>query len=400
MLNVYPRKKLDFSFKNIFYGLLFCLNPFLKRKKIINSIENIWPNKNVNVGLSVRTIFDLLLIKKEFKKGSEVIMSGITIPDMVKIVESHNLNVIPIDIKMDSLQVSERAISNAITEKTVMIVIAHLFGTTMEMDPVYKALKKRPDIIIVEDCAQAFNGIQGYSAGNKTDISIFSFGSIKSITALGGAIAFSKDEDLYYQLKQQLDYYNSISNVKFIVKLFKYLFLKLLSIPFIYGAFISISNLFKLDYDKIIISTVRNFRRNDFREAIRLSPPKSQLKFLLYRLQTMSSNHFTKRKEIGDYVSTRLESTKVHGYKNSTHTYWLFPIRAKNREYVVNKLCEVGFDATLTSTQLLAIKPTTPELKNPSECKLYMSQTIYLPIYDSLPKKTLDKLIEILNKLC
>ena len=79
--------------------------------------------------------------------GSEIIMSGITIPDMLKIVKAHDLNVVPVDINMETLQVDEASVANAITDKTVMVVIAHLFGARMDMNPVYNALVDRPDIL-------------------------------------------------------------------------------------------------------------------------------------------------------------------------------------------------------------------------------------------------------------
>ena len=139
MIRVYPRKKLDYSFGNILSALTMTIVPRLDKRKIINEIENLWPMENVIAGLSVRTIFDSLLITKNFKKGSEVIMTGITIPDMVKIVESHGLKIVPIDLDMETLQLKKEALNKAVSKKTVMIVVAHLFGSRMEMDPVYKA---------------------------------------------------------------------------------------------------------------------------------------------------------------------------------------------------------------------------------------------------------------------
>ena len=157
-----------------------------------------WPNENVIVGLSVRSIFDLLLSQKGYKSGSEIIMSGITIPDMLKIVKAHDLNVVPVDIIMETLQVDEASVANAITDKTVMVVIAHLFGSRMDMNPVYNALVDRPDILIIEDCAQAYGGINEYTMQSKTDLSMFSFGSIKSITALGCAVGFTSNLSLIH----------------------------------------------------------------------------------------------------------------------------------------------------------------------------------------------------------
>ena len=83
MIKVYPRKKLDFTFKNIFRALRYSLN---KGEDVTEDIERLWPNENVIVGLSVRSIFDLLLSQKGYKSGSEIIMSGITIPDMLNIL--------------------------------------------------------------------------------------------------------------------------------------------------------------------------------------------------------------------------------------------------------------------------------------------------------------------------
>ena len=200
MIRVYPRKKLDYSFSNILSALTMTIVPRLDKSKIINEIENLWPMENVIAGLSVRTIFDSLLTTKKFEKGSEVIMTGITIPDMVKIVESHGLKIVPIDLDMETLQIKKDPLNKAISKKTVMIVVAHLFGSRMEMAPVYEALDKRSDVLIIEDCAQAYNGINGYTKQSKTDISMFSFGSIKSITALGGAIGFTMDTVSYTHL--------------------------------------------------------------------------------------------------------------------------------------------------------------------------------------------------------
>ena len=399
MITVYPRKKLDFTYGNIFKAFLYSFSSLFSKKDIEKDIEALWPDHKVIVGLSVRSIFDLLLEEKQYKKGSEVIMSGITIPDMVKIVEAHHLNVVPVDIDMQTLQVSEASISNAITENTVMVVIAHLFGSRMNMDPVYKALHSRPDIMIVEDCAQTYAGLNSYIKEAKTDLSMFSFGSIKSITALGCAIGFTANDELYSIIKKRFSKYERVANSRFRSKVLKYLLLKILSNPFIYGIFIFTCKVLNIDYDKAIISTIRNFPSNELLKSIRMYPPNSQLKYLLYRLINVDDDHFSKRIQVGDYVSSGLKNTNVHGVNNKTHSYWLFPIRTDRREALVKALRESGFDATFTSTQLIPIKPLIGDQVAPVNCEEYMSETIYLPVYDSLPKKKRDQLISVINKV-
>ena len=395
MIRVYPRKKLDYSFRNILSALTMTIVPRLDENKIINEIESLWPMENVIVALSVRTIFDSILKSENFEKGSEVIMTGITIPDMVKIVESYGLKIIPIDIDMERLQIKKEAVSKAISDKTVMIIVAHLFGSRMEMSPVYEALEKRSDVIIVEDCAQAYDGINGYTKQSKTDISMFSFGSIKSITALGGAIGFTRDAELKKEINNLTFKHPKIKNAEFRKKVLKYIALKILSNSFIYGLFILVCGLFKIDYDKAIISTVRMVKGGSLLEAIRKTPSASQLRYLLYRIVSMRENHIIKRKKTGDYVKDLLNNCDIHGAKNPTHSYWLFPIRTPKREMLVSLLRESGFDATLTSTQLIPINvPDQPLI----ECERYMSETIYLPVYETMSKNCLNRLARVINE--
>ena len=397
MIRVYPRKKLDYSFANILSALTMTIVPRLDKSKIINEIENLWPTENVIAGLSVRTIFDSLLTAKNFEKGSEVIMTGITIPDMVKIVESHGLKIIPIDLDMKTLQLKKEALNEAISKKTVMIVVAHLFGSRMEMGPVYEALDKRSDVMIIEDCAQAYDGINGYTKQSKTDISMFSFGSIKSITALGGAIGFTMDKQLKKEIIKKLSKYSKIKNAEFRKKVFKYTSLKILSNSFIYGFFILICRLSRIDYDKAIISTVRMVQDDSLLETIRKEPATSQLRYLLYRLTSMNENHIAQRKEVGDYVKNLLKNCDIHGSANPTHSYWLFPIRSSRRDKLVKILRDSGFDATFTSTQLIPINEPDEDDSTLVECEKYMSETIYLPVYETMSKKSLDKLARVVN---
>tara|TARA_Y100001936_G_scaffold249342_1_gene299446 strand:- start:761 stop:1525 length:765 start_codon:yes stop_codon:yes gene_type:complete len=253
--------------------------------------------------------------------------------------------------------------------------------------------------MIVEDCAQAYAGINSYIKETKTDLSMFSFGSIKSITALGCAIGFTSNDVLYSLIKKRFSKYERLSNNRFRSKILKYLLLKILSEPFIYGIFISICKALNIDYDKVIISTIRNFPSNELLKSIRMYPPNSQLKYLLYRLINVDENHFAKRIKVGNYISSGLKNTNVHGVNNKTHSYWLFPIRTDRREALVEALRESGFDATFTSTQLIPIKPSTGDKVAPVNCNEYMSETIYLPVYDSLPKKKRDQLISVINRV-
>lgn len=64
--------------------------------------------------LSVRTAFDLYLKALKLPRGSVVICSALTIPDMVTIFEEHGLVLVPVDINPDTLAPEPGALEAAV----------------------------------------------------------------------------------------------------------------------------------------------------------------------------------------------------------------------------------------------------------------------------------------------
>src|SRR5213079_2017257 len=65
--------------------------------------------------------------------------------------------------------------------------------------PVIELAKKR-GLVMIEDCAQAFTG-PDYTGHPETNVAMFSFGSIKTMTALGGALLRVRDADLLRKMR-------------------------------------------------------------------------------------------------------------------------------------------------------------------------------------------------------
>ena len=62
------------------------------------------PEQNRGIAtLSVRSMLDLYLQVKNFPKGSEIIMTAMNIPDMIRIIEEHGLIAVPVDIDPGTL---------------------------------------------------------------------------------------------------------------------------------------------------------------------------------------------------------------------------------------------------------------------------------------------------------
>ena len=82
-----------------------------------------------------------------------------------------------------------------------MIVVAHIFGSRSPLDEVLEVARNH-DLLVVEDCAQAFMGMQ-YMGEHRADVSMFSFGTIKTATSFGGAIVHVKNPVVLEEMRRR-----------------------------------------------------------------------------------------------------------------------------------------------------------------------------------------------------
>ncbi|MFQ5567332.1 MAG: DegT/DnrJ/EryC1/StrS family aminotransferase, partial [Paracoccaceae bacterium] len=153
------------------------------RDKLTREVEAYWGTGDTMAAYSVRSGFDLLLQAMELEPGDEVIFSALNVKGMVKIVRKLGLVPVPVDLDISHFAPSLERLRAAITPRSKVLVVAHLFGARLDLDPVFE-LAREHGMLIAEDCAQAFNG-RDYPGHPKADVAMFSFGPLKTATALG-----------------------------------------------------------------------------------------------------------------------------------------------------------------------------------------------------------------------
>src|SRR5258706_1533966 len=165
------------------------------RESAKERLERAWCLDRLNLAcLSVRSGFDALLTALAFPAGSEIVLSAVNIRDMARIIEAHVLVAVPVDIDMRRLAVVASAVERALTPRTRAVLVAHLFGSRMPMDDIARLARER-GLVLIEDCAQVFTG-DGWRGHRDSDACLFSFGPIKTATALAGGIASFRDAGL------------------------------------------------------------------------------------------------------------------------------------------------------------------------------------------------------------
>jgi perosamine synthetase len=139
------------------------------------------------------TALHLALVTLGIKPGDEVLVSTLTNMATIFAILYIGARPIPIDIELDTLNIDPSLLQQHVTPRTRAILVVHLFGHPVDMDPVLDAVK-RHKLLLVEDCAEAHGATyKGRKVGGLGDAGCFSFYANKIITTgEGGMVTFQE----------------------------------------------------------------------------------------------------------------------------------------------------------------------------------------------------------------
>ncbi|HEX4415469.1 MAG TPA: aminotransferase class V-fold PLP-dependent enzyme [Lacipirellulaceae bacterium] len=395
---MWPRKQLDIDWCDLAFGLgqTLCARRSPGGPDVVGA-EWIAAEEAL-VALSVRSGLDLLFTALNLPAGSEVITSAVTISDVPRIIEQHGLRVVPVDVEAERLIVEVDQLERAVTPKTRIVLVAHLFGSRMEMEPII-ALARRHDLLVIEDCAQAFVGTE-YAGHPESDCVLFSFGPIKTATALGGAVVRVRNGGLRARMTELQHDYPTQSRSSYARRLIKYAGLGVLGWPRVYGAAVELLKWRGADFDRLFANAARSFAGGDFFSRIRQQPSTPLVKMVARRVATfgeVGAARLQLRTRRGRELAAVLPASMVVGSWNATHTFWVTPVRVRNREALVAALRAGGFDATVRSSLVFLAKKTE---SCAGEFKLapWLNEIVFLPNGDGMPDSEWQRMRSIVRQ--
>ena len=121
--------------------------------------------------------------------GDEVIMPSYTFVSTADAFVLRGAKAVFVDIRPDTMNIDEKLIENAITNRTKAIVPVHYAGVSCEMDTIMD-IAKRHGLYVVEDAAQGImSTYKGKALGTIGDYGCFSFHETKNYSmGEGGAL--------------------------------------------------------------------------------------------------------------------------------------------------------------------------------------------------------------------
>ncbi|KST67633.1 DegT/DnrJ/EryC1/StrS family aminotransferase [Mastigocoleus testarum] len=392
----HPTIQLDITFSD-FHACFSKFNPFINQQNYLSSIESFWhTDKEVLVTLSVRTSLDLLLQTLDLPPESEVLISGINIREMAKIIHSHGLTPVPIDVSIDTIAPKIEVLEQLVSPRSKLLLIAHLFGIIIPLEP-YVDFCHKHQILLVEDCAQSFAG-RKYYGSPAADISLFSFGPIKSCTALGGAVTLIKDKKLAQKMAIIEQKYPQKSDFWYLKRVFKFYLLKLCSMPWLYSQLINLMKLLNLDVESTIKKVTLGFPRGELPTKLRYRPPRRLLWLLNYRL-TNCGDFQERTQRAKDFLQMLPSNISIPGDLSEYNSFWVMPIFIDSPDSIATKLRQAGFDSARGNRSLFAIdaKPNTPSHLLPIESQSLMEHILCLPLSNVLTAEELEYLAQLVR---
>ena len=391
---MWVRKRIDIGWRDLLSGLVNCWLPG-HRGETVEAVESAWSSDgSACVCLSVRSGLDLALTALELPAGSEVLVSGVTIPDMVRILERHDLVVIPVDLQRSTAAPRVDLLEQLVTPNTKAMLIAQLFGGRFDLSP-FVEFANRHGLVLFEDCAQAFEG-RRYLGHDQADVSMFSFGPIKTATALGGGLLRVKDSGLLQRMQQIQAQYPIQSTWSFMRRLWFYCLLKFLGGKIVFGLFVRICKLLGKDLDVVLNGSISNFPGDQFFASLRQQPSVSLLRLLLRRVTRFREDDLKLRADRGALLARELPAERCPGASANPHSYWIFPLQVDDPIKVIATLRRAGFDATSDNS----LQPVEASVDRadvaPLTARGLLDSAIFLPLYSEMPEAEIQRMASVL----
>ena len=161
---------------------------------------NAWIEKNAQTKKALLTTScthatEMAAILCDIKPGDEVIMPSYTFVSTADAFVLRGAKAVFVDIRPDTMNIDEKLIEDAITDKTKAVVPVHYAGVGCEMDEIMRIAKKH-NLYVVEDAAQGImSTYKGKALGSIGDFGCYSFHETKNYSMGEGGALLIKDEN-------------------------------------------------------------------------------------------------------------------------------------------------------------------------------------------------------------
>lgn len=135
------------------------------------------------------TALEMAALLCDIEPGDEVILPSFTFSSTANAFVLAGATLVFVDVRPDTMNIDERKIERAITDRTKAVCVVHYAGVSCEMDAICQTARKH-GLLVVEDAAQGvMSTYHGHALGAMGDFGCLSFHETKNYSmGEGGAL--------------------------------------------------------------------------------------------------------------------------------------------------------------------------------------------------------------------
>jgi len=326
-----------------------------------------------SIGLnSCTAALHLALAVNNFKKNKKVLVPAMTFSASAASVLYCGLKPVFVDIDPKTLVMSFSDLKKKYTKDCVAIIAVHFNGQPCEMDKIVPWAKKKK-LTVIEDCAQTCGGdYKGKKLGTWGDFGCFSFQEIKIMTSGGDGGMITTNSKKFFKDLKVLSYHgwdqDPLERHKKSLK----------------------GNKSLKHWNYSITKLGYKYNMTDLMASIGLVQLRKLNYFNNSRLRIIK----TYIKELRSCVN--LSSAFPYTFKGSS--YWMYTIRCKHRDALIDFLKSKGI-ATTVYIKPLPLHPLYKKYKNNISNSLNIwKELVTVPTYPNMTKTQLNFVIKNLKE--
>lgn len=165
-------------------------------KKCANKLEEMTGTNRALLTTSCTHATEMAALLSNIQPGDEVIMPSYTFVSTADAFVLRGAVPVFVDIRPDTMNIDEKLIEDAVTNKTKAIVPVHYAGVGCEMDTIMDIARRR-NLIVIEDAAQGIDSYyNGKALGTIGDFGCLSFHETKNVSMGEGGALLIKNADM------------------------------------------------------------------------------------------------------------------------------------------------------------------------------------------------------------
>ncbi|MBI1952794.1 MAG: DegT/DnrJ/EryC1/StrS family aminotransferase [Candidatus Omnitrophica bacterium] len=151
---------------------------------------------------SCRLAFHLVLKVLKLREGDEVLMTPLTIPDMVNAIHTLGLKPVFVDLSPEAQNIDLEDLKRKITPRSRVLLVTHLAGLVPQDLKAIAEEARRAGLALVEDISQNWDArAGGQLLGTLGAAAVGSFSIGKTLASLAGGVVLTNDDRMAAEIR-------------------------------------------------------------------------------------------------------------------------------------------------------------------------------------------------------